>query len=92
MAKTTVTSDVAVTPNQEVKDTGTFIKVRNVASRPIEINFYDKEGVQRIDSKSIAYVDESRLNASDLAKNQFNRFVENNILRILKKNCKKEVK
>lgn len=92
MATKTTTSDVAVTPTQEVKDTGTFVKVRNVASRPIEINFSDKEGVQRIDSKSVAYVDENRLKASNLAKNQFNRFVGNNILRVLKKNCKKEVK
>lgn len=66
-----------------------FIKVRNVAGRPVEINFSDSEGVQRIEAKTNAYVDEKRFSNDELTKSQFSKYVSNGVLRVLKRNCKK---
>lgn len=68
----------------------TYMKVRNVVGRPLEINFSDGGDTQRIPSKSTAYIDEQRLANSQLAKNQVDRYVDNNCLRVLKRNTKKE--
>lgn len=68
----------------------TVMKVRNVVGRPLEINFSDGGDTQRIPSKSTAYIDEQRLANSQLAKNQVDRYVDNNCLRVLKRNTKKE--
>lgn len=82
----TVEKTTAVSNSNSV----TYMKVRNVASRPLEINFSDGGEAQRIPSKSTAYIDEQRLAKSQLATNQVERYVANNCLRILKRNSKKE--
>lgn len=83
-----VSSVVEETP--KVEPTVTYMKVRNVVGRPLEINFSDGGDTQRIPSKSTAYIDEQRLANSQLAKNQVDRYVDNNCLRVLKRNTKKE--
>lgn len=66
-----------------------YTKVRNVANRPLEINFSDGDLPQRIASKSTDYIDETRLASSEYAKNQLDRYVRSNDIRILKEHCEK---
>lgn len=97
MAKTTAETTATTTAEETAKTTATttansstYLKVRNVVGRPLEVNFSDGGDTQRIPSKATAYIDEKRLANSQLAKNQVDRYVANNCLRILKRNCKKE--
>lgn len=82
-----VTPDVTMASGaSKNENSGTFIKVKNVSGRPIEIIF--NGSTLRIAFCGIAYVDESKLKIDKFAKSQFDKFVSNNDLRVLKRNCK----
>jgi len=62
----------------------TFIKCRNLVSKPVEINFTDGKGSQRIAPlTSVFYIDEGRLNRDELATAQLENHVKAKKIRIL---------
>lgn len=70
----------------KVLENTTFAECRNLENRPIEINWSDGGGSQRINPRETFYVDENRLANDTLANKQFESYIESKTIRVLRRN------
>ena len=81
MGKNNEVNTEVTTPSKV--STPKYTRIKNVESRPLEINFNDEEGVQRIAPNAIDFISEKRLESDKNALVQFNTYVESRKLRVL---------